>query len=43
MKSHYVGIESNDEDIGRVVEALGPRLNETDPLSRTHCGRHGPR
>jgi len=29
MKDHYVGVESNDEDVGKVVEALGPRLNET--------------
>ena len=26
MKNHYVGVESNDEDVGGVVEAPGPAL-----------------
>jgi arylsulfatase A-like enzyme len=29
MKNHYVGVESNDEDVGRVLDALGNRLNDT--------------
>jgi len=29
VKDHYVGVESNDEDVGLVVEALGNKLDDT--------------